>query len=113
VLFIESPESVEEMQRIGRTFDVPLVANMVEGGRTPVLDAAALQAIGYRLAIFPALGFLAAAAAMQEAFDALKAHGSSAGLKTRLYPFPQFSELMGFDWVSAFDKKYNDTTEKK
>jgi 2-methylisocitrate lyase-like PEP mutase family enzyme len=113
VLFIESPESVEEMQRIGRTFDVPLVANMVEGGRTPILDAAALQKIGYRLAIFPALGFLAAAAAMQDAFDGLKARGSSAGLGTKLYPFPQFSELMGFDWVSAFDKKYNNNTEKK
>jgi hypothetical protein len=50
---------------------------------------------------------------MQDAFDALKARGSSAGLGTKLYPFPQFSELMGFDWVSAFDKKYNDNTEKK
>jgi 2-methylisocitrate lyase-like PEP mutase family enzyme len=113
LLFIESPESVEEMQRIGKAFDVPLVANMVEGGRTPVLDAAALQAIGYRLAIFPALGFLAAAAAMQDAFAGLKSRGSSAGSNTRLYPFPQFSELMGFDWVSAFDRKYNTNTEKK
>jgi len=113
LLFIESPESVEEMQRIGRTFDAPLVANMVEGGRTPVLDAAALQKIGYRLAIFPALGFLASAAALQDAYAGLKARGSSAGLDVKLYPFPQFSELMGFDWVSAFDKKYNDNTERK
>jgi 2-methylisocitrate lyase-like PEP mutase family enzyme len=65
LLFIESPESVEEMERIGRTFGVPLVANMVEGGRTPILDAATLHELGYRLAIFPALGFLSAGAALE------------------------------------------------
>jgi 2-methylisocitrate lyase-like PEP mutase family enzyme len=106
LLFIESPESVEEMRRIGRTFDVPLVANMVEGGRTPVLDAATLQEIGYRLAIFPALGFLAAGAALEVAYAALKKRGSSVGLDVPLYPFKDFSELMGFGWVAEFDAKY-------
>jgi 2-methylisocitrate lyase-like PEP mutase family enzyme len=106
LLFVESPESVEEMRRIGRTFDVPLVANMVEGGRTPVLDAATLQEIGYRLAIFPALGFLAAGAALEVAYAALKKRGSSVGLDVPLYPFKDFSELMGFGWVAEFDAKY-------
>ena len=106
ILFIESPESVEEMTRIGRTFDVPLIANMVEGGRTPILDAAALQSIGYRIAIFPALGFLAAGAALDSAYRHLKSHGSSAGSDVRLYPFKQFGEMMGFDWVDAFDRRY-------
>jgi 2-methylisocitrate lyase-like PEP mutase family enzyme len=108
LLFIESPESVEEMDRIGRTFDVPLVANMVEGGRTPILDAATLQAIGYRLAIFPALGFLAAGAALQRAYAGLKARGSSAGLDVPLFPFKDFSALMGFDWVAEFDRKHRE-----
>ena len=63
ILFVESPESVAEMQQIGRSFDLPLVANMVEGGRTPVLSLEELQAIGYGLAIFPATAFLAAAKA--------------------------------------------------
>jgi 2-methylisocitrate lyase-like PEP mutase family enzyme len=106
LLFIESPESVEEMRRIGRTFDVPLVANMVEGGRTPVLDAVTLQEIGYRLAIFPALGFLAAGAALEVAYAALKKRGSSVGLDVPLYPFKDFSELMGFGWVAEFDARY-------
>jgi 2-methylisocitrate lyase-like PEP mutase family enzyme len=108
LLFIESPESVEEMERIGRTFDVPLVANMVEGGRTPILDAATLQAIGYRLAIFPALGFLAAGAALQRAYAGLKARGSSVGLDIPLFPFKDFSAMMGFDWVAEFDRKYRE-----
>jgi 2-methylisocitrate lyase-like PEP mutase family enzyme len=108
LLFVESPESVEEMERIGRTFDVPLVANMVEGGRTPILDAATLQQLGYRLAIFPALGFLAAGAVLQQAYAGLKARGSSVGLDVPLYPFKEFSALMGFDWVSEFDAKFRD-----
>jgi 2-methylisocitrate lyase-like PEP mutase family enzyme len=108
LLFVESPESVEEMERIGRTFDAPLVANMVEGGRTPLLDAATLQALGYRLAIFPALGFLAAGAALERAYAGLKARGSSVGLDVPLYPFKQFSALMGFDWVAEFDARHRE-----
>jgi 2-methylisocitrate lyase-like PEP mutase family enzyme len=108
LLFIESPESVEEMARIGGTFDVPLVANMVEGGRTPILDAATLQKLGYRLAIFPALGFLAAGAVLEKAYAGLKATGSSVGIDVPLYPFKDFSALMGFDWVAEFDRKHGD-----
>jgi 2-methylisocitrate lyase-like PEP mutase family enzyme len=107
LLFIESPESVEEMERIGRAFvGIPLVANMVEGGRTPLLDAATLERIGYRLAIFPALGFLAAGAVLDKAYRGLRKQGSSVGLDVELYPFSAFSELMGFDRISEFDRKY-------
>ena len=108
LLFVESPESVEEMQRIGKAFDVPLVANMVEGGRTPVLTAAELQEIGYRFAIFPAVGFLAMGAALKRAYSGLKRDGSSTALDVPLYPFKDFSALMGFDDVSEFDKNYAD-----
>jgi 2-methylisocitrate lyase-like PEP mutase family enzyme len=108
VLFIESPESVAEMEKIGQVFDVPLVANMVEGGRTPIVTADELQRVGYRLAIFPALGFLAAGAAMQKAFAGLRARGSSVGLDVPLYPFQDFSRLMGFDGVTEFDDKYGE-----
>jgi 2-methylisocitrate lyase-like PEP mutase family enzyme len=108
LLFVESPESIEEMERIGRTFDVPLVANMVEGGRTPILDAATLQKLGYRLAIFPALGFLAAGAVLERAYAGLKSTGSSVGIDVPLYPFKDFSALMGFDWVAEFDRKHRD-----
>jgi len=107
LLFIESPESIEEMERVGREFaGVPLVANMVEGGRTPLLDAATLERIGYRLAIFPALGFLAAGAVLDKAYRGLREQGSSVGLDVELYPFKAFGELMGFDRISEFDRKY-------
>jgi len=106
ILFVESPESIEEMETIGKRFDKPLFANMVEGGRTPVLDKKTLEELGYSIAIFPVLGFLSAAKAMRDAFAQLKTAGSSDKIKTTLYPFEEFSALMGFDEVTAFDEKY-------
>ena len=81
---------------------------MVEGGRTPVLSKAELEEIGYGIAIFPALGFLAAGEAMRSAFTTLKDQGSSDKMNTPLYPFEAFSALMGFGAVTAFDKKYRE-----
>jgi 2-methylisocitrate lyase-like PEP mutase family enzyme len=107
LLFVESPESVEEMERIGRAFDVPLVANMVEGGRTPVLSREDLQALGYRLAIFPAAAFLAAGAAFEGVYRTILERGSTAGAETPLYEFQKFSQLMGFDWVAQFDRDHS------
>jgi 2-methylisocitrate lyase-like PEP mutase family enzyme len=109
VLFVESPESVEEMRKIGERFKgVPLLANMVEGGRTPVLSKADLESIGYRIAIFPALGFLAMGAALESSYKNLLFKGSSIDNPAPLYDFKKFSQLMGFDWVAEFDKKYRD-----
>jgi 2-methylisocitrate lyase-like PEP mutase family enzyme len=109
VLFVESPESVEEMRAIGERFQgVPLLANMVEGGRTPVLSKQELEEVGYKIAIFPALGFLSMGAALDQAYSELKLRGSSKGLTVPLYDFKKFSELMGFDWVAEFERKYRD-----
>lgn len=109
VLFVESPETVEEMRAIGERFrGAALLANMVEGGRTPVLSRAELEAIGYRVAIFPALGFLAMGAALEQAYSGLKRDGSSAGVGVPLYEFRKFSELMGFDRIAEFDRKYGE-----
>ena len=94
------------MRTIGRTFDKPLVANMVEGGRTPVVDKRRLEELGYSLAIFPAFGFLAAGEALRKVYTHLKQHGSSVGGDVPLYKFSAFSELMGFGAVSEFDKTY-------
>lgn len=104
VLFVESPESPEEMRRICETFKgVPLLANMVQGGRTPMLDQKTLQEIGYRIAIYPALGFLAMGAALESAYTELR---SGRPASVPLYDFKRFSELMGFDWVAEFDRRW-------
>jgi 2-methylisocitrate lyase-like PEP mutase family enzyme len=106
ILFVESPESVEEMRTICRSFDQPLLANMVEGGRTPILTRAELQDIGYRIAIFPATAFLAAGAAYRAVYQSLKAEGSTTNPPVPLHDFKAYSQMMGFDWVAAFDARH-------
>ncbi|MDP3083352.1 MAG: isocitrate lyase/PEP mutase family protein [Rubrivivax sp.] len=108
VLFVESPQSEDEMRRIGRSFDLPLLANMVEGGYTPVLSQADLLAIGYKLAIFPVTALLAATQAMQAVYATLKSQGSSAGLQQPLMPFAALTELMDFAAVHAFEQRWAD-----
>ena len=106
LLFVESPESLEEMATIGRSFDLPLVANMVEGGRTPILSRDELKDLGYSLAIFPATAFLAAGAAFERVYSSLKLNGSTQGCDMPLYDFNKFSGVMGFEWVTEFDERY-------
>lgn len=106
VLFVESPESVEEMRQIGRSFDLPLLANMVEGGRTPVLPREELAAIGYRLAIFPVTALLAATEAMQAVYRQLLQTGGSVPPAARLMPFADLTRLMGFEDVWAFERRH-------
>ncbi|MDB5838155.1 MAG: dml 2 [Herminiimonas sp.] len=106
ILFVESPESEDEMRRIGGAFDLPLVANMVERGRTPVLSRAELESIGYKLAIFPVTSLLAAVQAMSAVYQTFKEEGSSANSRVPLYDFADLSKLMGFEDVWAFEKRY-------
>ncbi len=106
ILFIELPESEEEMRRVGESFDVPLIANMVERGKTPVLSRAELEEIGYKIAIFPTCGFLAAGAALRSIYQHLEREGSTKGTDTALYDFQEFSKLMGFEDVWAFERRY-------
>ena len=107
MLFVESPESEAEMAEIGRELgDMPLVANMVEGGRTPMLSNARLAEIGYALAIYPVAGLLSAAAALNAVYAHIRATGSSLGSPAPLYPFAEMNRLMGFEEVWAFDKAH-------
>ena len=96
------------MRTIGRAFDLPLVANMVEKGRTPVLTKAELEAIGYRIAIFPVSALLAAVQAMAGVYGHLKAHGLDEGLPHAALRFRRPVALMGFQDVWDFDKKHAD-----
>ena len=106
ILFIESPESEAEMEIIGRNFDVPLLANMVEGGRTPVLSRADLERLGFKLAIFPVAGVLAMAAALQSVYGEIRESGSTKAWTGDLYPFDAFSRLMGFERIWAFERDH-------
>lgn len=107
VLFIESPQSLEEMERVGKAFKgKPLLANMVEGGLTPVLPVKELERIGYSLAIYPGTAFLAMGAAVRKVYEHILATGSSVGVPVALDDFKAFSKLMGFEHVWDFEKKW-------
>src|SRR5262245_30047702 len=109
ILFVESPESEDEMRRIGRTaaaLRVPLLANMVDGGKTPLLSRQALEEIGYRIAIFPVTALLAAQHATKTVYAALKERGSSQGIAQPLMPFERMTQLMGFAEVHEFERRW-------
>ena len=107
MLFVESPETEEEMATIGRELgDKPLIANMVEGGRTPMLSSARLAEIGYALAIYPVAGLLSAAAALETVYQQILKTGSSLGSSAPLYSFAEINRLMGFEEVWRFDRAH-------
>lgn len=108
IIFIESPESEAELAAIGKRIGKPLMANMVNGGRTPMLPAARLAELGFALAIFPAAGFLATAHALTSAYREIEKTGGSTG-ETPLYSFADFNDLIGFPAVWEFDKRYAET----
>ena len=105
IIFIESPESEIEMAEIGKELKKPLLANMVNGGKTPILPADDLRALGYAAAIYPVVGFLAAAHAFETAYGELKAIGVTSS-DTALYPFSEFNKLIGFEDIWAFERRW-------
>ena len=107
VLFVESPESLEELRRVAETFKgAVLLANMVEGGRTPYLSSAELAALGFKIAIFPVSALLTAAAAIKACYLQLKQHGSAKGSVAPMLAFAEMNTLMGFPAVHAFERRY-------
>ncbi len=105
VVFVESPETEAEMLKVAAEIRAPLFANMVQGGRTPILSAERLQKMGYSIAIHPAIGFLSVGAALQKAYANLEKNGVSTQ-EIDLYSFAEFNKLVGFEDVWAFEKKF-------
>lgn len=109
ILFVEAPRGDAEQasipQRLGG--DTPLLANMVEGGKTPVKNAAELQALGYRVVIFPGGIVRGMAKFMVEYLDSLKATGSSAAFRDRMYDFNGLQTLLGTADILAGAKRYD------
>ncbi len=110
IIFVESPESADEVRQIAAEIDRPLLANMVNGGRTPLMKASELQALGYGIAIYPALGFLAHGHAVRHAYQDLLDNGITTEA-VDLYPFKDFNTLLGFDDVWAFEQKFSEIAE--
>jgi 2-methylisocitrate lyase-like PEP mutase family enzyme len=105
IIFVESPETEAEMAEVGRRIGKPLLANMVNGGRTPMLPADKLKALGFSIAIYPAVGFLSAGEALRRAYTDLKQNGTTTDA-VPMYSFSEFNKLIGFEDVWEFERRY-------
>lgn len=106
ILFFEAPQSEDEMRRACEAFELPMMANMSDGGKTPMLDTQTLQEIGFSLAIYPSMTSLVAAAAMERALRHLKASGASVAPGDDLFDFNEFCRRIGFEEVWDFEKRW-------
>lgn len=103
-LFIEAPLDMEEMRTIGRAFDVPLLANMLEGGRTPILKPAQLEELGFRLVIYGISLLMRITRTMQEALADIKS--GELGQVGSGVSFEQYKAIVGMPAWSAIEDKY-------
>ena len=96
MLFIEAPQSEDELRKIARSFaGIPLVANMVEDGKTPWMSPADLHAIGYRIVLYPITALLTAAKRLSDAYSAVIA--GRADSVTERMRFSEYNALVGLD----------------
>jgi 2-methylisocitrate lyase-like PEP mutase family enzyme len=108
VIFVEAPRSADELAGIAERFHgrAPLLANMVEGGSTPLTDAAQLERLGFSLVIFPGGTVRALAGGLQGYFASLKTHGTTAPYRDRMLDFKGVTDLVGTPEMLALGKRY-------
>ncbi len=108
VLFIEAPQSAEQMAQVVDTFgeQVPLLANMVEGGATPISAASALQEQGFSIAIFPGGIVRALARTAQDYYASLHKHGSNKPFAERMFDFDGLNDVIGTDDMLVRGARY-------
>ncbi|GEL22404.1 isocitrate lyase-family enzyme [Pseudonocardia sulfidoxydans NBRC 16205] len=108
LLFVEAPESVEEINRVAKALsgDAPLVFNWAEGGRTPPLTLDELATIGFSLVYFPISTLLSATAGMRRALRELKEQGTPATLLAELPAFDEFTSIVGLPEIRSLETRY-------
>ena len=106
IVFLEALESEQEMRDACARISKPMMANMADGGRTPIRSRDELRALGYAMAIFPSATGLAAAAAAENALNVLKSEGTSNSPNSKLFNFSEFNSLIGFEEVWEFERRW-------
>jgi 2,3-dimethylmalate lyase len=105
-VFIEAPQSKEEMREIARSVPGPLVANMIERGVTPLMGPEELGELGFQLVVWPLGPLYASARALQEVYTTLRQSGTTQAILDRLIPFDDFNNIVDLDEKYALDAKY-------
>jgi 2-methylisocitrate lyase-like PEP mutase family enzyme len=110
-VFVEAPQSVAELQRITDAIPGPKVANMVEGGRTPLLAPEELHRLGFDLIVTPLAALLAAARSVRDVYAELRRSGTMRGQLEKLLSFDEFNALIDLDRHYALEARFRGGTE--
>jgi 2-methylisocitrate lyase-like PEP mutase family enzyme len=105
-VFIEAPNTKEQMREIGRNVPGPLVANMIERGVTPLMGPEELKKLGFQLIVWPLGPLYASARALQDVYSTLRSAGTTHAIMDRLIPFEEFHDIIGLKEKYALDEKY-------
>jgi len=106
IIFVEAPESEEELRRIASEIPGLKTVNNIEGGKTPILPLERAHELGFVSVGFVLTGLYAAARAIQQAYQHLLEHGTSQGLEERMMSFEEFGEVVGLEEKYALDEKF-------
>jgi len=113
VIFVEAPKSFEEMKRIGKEINAPLVANMIEGGATPLNSAEVLNEIGFKIILYPLSVLYANTFATLNILKELKKSGNTTKYKRKVVNFDQFNDLVELSKFKNMEKKYKFSKSKR
>jgi len=111
-IFIEAPKSLDEMKRIGKEIKSPLVANMIEGGATPINSAETLSKIGFNIILYPLSVLFANTFATMNILQELKNTGTTSKYKQKVVNFDQFNNLVELDKFKKMETKYKFSKRK-
>ena len=106
ILFVDAPESEAQLARLGRHSGVPMMANVVPGGKTPLLPSSILSEMGFAFAIYPSIAWLASAGAIQAVFAGLRSGTVSASLSGPPLAAEAGHALVGFPDMWTFERRY-------
>ena len=104
--FVEAPQTVEELRIVGKTVRGPALVNVFEGGKTPMLGATELEAMGFRLGIYPSQTHRAAIRAAQRVLAAMKRDGDTRAIETELATFQEREDAVGTAAWRTLEEKY-------
>jgi methylisocitrate lyase len=104
--FVEAPNSLDELAEIGRRAPAPVVANMIEKGKTPVLPKQKLAELGFHLILYPLAGLFAAAHGLAAIYEKIRKDETTLGAESRLMAFDEFNDLIGVDEKYAIAERY-------
>lgn len=106
MIFVEAPETVEELREIGKSIPPPLVVNMIEGGKTPLLPLEELRELGFISVGYVLSGIFAAAKAIKETYLELRARGTTMHMLDKLMQFDEFTRVVGLEEKYLLDEKF-------